>query len=78
MNIETVEDLAESMADWLGLFGGCKNRHEDDDNCTYKESKPFCCRQGFCGAMEDRIREAVKNSDKLENAKKHKNAVVQP
>lgn len=68
MNIETVEDLAEKMADWLGIYGGCKNIHENDDNCTYDKCKPFCCRQGFVGAMEERIRESVENEKKLESA----------
>lgn len=65
MEIETVNDLAKRMSDWLGIYGGCKNLHEDDDNCTYCKDKPFCCRQGFVGAMEERMREAVFNDERL-------------
>lgn len=68
MNIETTEDLVNHMADWLGIYGGCKNIHEDDDNCTYDKNRPFCCRQGFCGAMEERIKEAAENDKKLSEA----------
>ena|ERR1035437_2010194 len=66
MNIETTEDLAEQIADWLGIYGGCKNITGDDDLCTYNKNKPFCCRQGFCGAMKERMTEAVENEKKLE------------
>lgn len=65
MNIETVPDLADKLADWLGIYGGCKNLHEDDDNCTYDKCNPFCCRIGFTGAMEERIRESVENEKML-------------
>jgi len=65
MHIETVEDLAEQIADWIGIFGGCKNITAADDLCTYDKEKPFCCRQGFITAMEERIREAVENEKKL-------------
>mgnify|MGYP005867147565 CR=1 FL=1 len=35
MKIETVSDLAEQIADWIGIYGGCKNITSNDDNCTY-------------------------------------------
>ena len=70
MNIETVEDLAEQIANWIGIYGGCKNLTADDDNCNYEKYKnPFCCRMGFIQAMEERIREAVENDKKLEQIK---------
>lgn len=68
MQIETVEELAEQIADWLGIYGGCKNITSNDDNCTYNKNKPFCCRIGFVGAISERIREVVENEKKLENA----------
>lgn len=68
MQIETVEELAEQIADWLGIYGGCKNITSDDDNCTYDKNKPFCCRIGFIGAISERMREAVENEKKLESA----------
>lgn len=66
MNIETTEELTEQLANWLGIYGGCKNVGEDDDKCTYDINKPFCCRQGFCGAIQERMIEAVANDKKLE------------
>lgn len=66
MHIETTEDLAEKMADWLGIYGGCKS--DGDDGCTYDKLKPFCCRIGFMGAMKERMIEAVENDKKLESA----------
>jgi len=69
MQIETVTDLAEQIADWIGVYGGCKNLCAEDDNCTYdKFANPMCCRIGFVGAMEERIREAVENEKKLDQA----------
>ena len=65
MNIETTEDLTEQIADWLGVYGGCKNISSDDDLCTYDRNKPFCCRQGFVGAIKERMIEAVENDKKL-------------
>ncbi len=65
MEIETVTDLAEQLADWFGIYGGCKNDGLDEDKCTYNKNKPFCCRQGFVGALEERIREAVENENKF-------------
>lgn len=67
MNIETTEELSEQIANWMGIYGGCKNETSDDDKCTYDKSKPFCCRQGFCGAIKERMIEAVENDKKLES-----------
>lgn len=66
MNIETVEDLSEQIADWIGIYGGCKNISNDDDFCTYDRNNPFCCRTGFINALSERMREAVDNDKKLE------------
>lgn len=68
MDIETVDDLAEQIADWLGIYGGCKNIAPGDDNCDYDKNKPFCCRAGFVGAISERMRDAVANDDKLISA----------
>lgn len=64
MNIETVSDLAEKIADWIGIYGGCKST--GDEGCEWDAKKPFCCRQGFVDHMEERIRQAVDNDNKLE------------
>lgn len=66
MNIETVDELADQIADWMGIYGGCRNITEHDDKCTYNKEKPFCCRVGFVGAIAERMREAVENEKKLE------------
>lgn len=71
MTVETVSDLAEEIADWLGIYGGCKNRPghmPEDQECTFDETKPFCCRQGLCMALEERMRQAAENEKKLEAA----------
>ncbi len=69
MNIETTEDLAEKMADWLGIYGACKSNGNDgctNDGCAYDKNKPFCCRVGFTGAMKERMTEAVENDNKID------------
>lgn len=69
MNIETVEELAEQIADWCGIYGGCKNITEDDNNCTYDKFKnPACCRNGFIEAITERMIDAVENDKKLREA----------
>lgn len=65
MNVETVEDLANQLADWFGIYGGCKNVCHDDDKCDYDAKKPFCCRFAFTADMEERIRTSVENENKL-------------
>ena len=68
MKIETPEDLAEQLADWMGVYGGCKNVNDNDDDCTYNKNNPFCCRTGFVGAISERMREAVENEKKLKKS----------
>jgi len=69
MKIETVSDLAEQIADWIGIYGGCKAIGSGETGCTYdKFENPCCCRVGFINAMEERIREAVENDKKLEES----------
>jgi len=63
MEIETTEDLAEKIADWLGIYGGCKD--DKNEGCAYDKSKPFCCRVGFVGAIKERMIEAIENDKKL-------------
>jgi hypothetical protein len=68
MNIETVDELVDQLADWMGIYGGCKNPHDDtscETKCEFDPKRPFCCRNGFASAMEDRIRNAVSNEEKL-------------
>jgi hypothetical protein len=52
-NLETPDELAENIADLCGVYGG----HNED------EKQP--CRICFTGDMTYRIREAVKNENRL-------------
>jgi hypothetical protein len=63
MNIETVDELCEEIANWIGVYGCCKASAGDVD-C--ENENPCCCRTGFMMVMPDRIREAVENDKKLE------------
>jgi len=80
MNIETVEDLANDIADKLGIYGACKHGQCQADECLAKSDEhclhgggctdeiPLCCRQGFMMTFPDRVRQAVENDKKLEKA----------
>lgn len=63
MNIETVDDLANQVADWLGVYGCCKAAEKGED-CH--DTNPFCCRIGFMIEFPDRIRKAVENDKKID------------
>lgn len=63
MNIETVDELAEKVADWLGVYDPCKG-----EQCVVDKSKPFCCRFEFVTSLKERIRNAVENEKKLEQS----------
>lgn len=63
MEIETVDDLADQICDWVGCYGGCKHS-ETGDGCT--DESIFCCRIGAMMVLPDRIINAVRNSDKLD------------
>ena len=77
MTIETPEDLANQIADWLGIYGACKHGQCQADECLAKrdehclrgdgcsEDSLFCCRVGFMIDFPDRIRDAVENENKL-------------
>ncbi len=64
MEIETVEDLCNELANLIGCYGTCKAAAKGED-C--EETSPVCCRMGFMMVMPDRIREAVDNERKLES-----------
>ncbi len=63
MNIETIDDLCNDLADKLGVYGCCKSQVENDGKCTNDD--PLCCRTGFMIVMRDRIINAVENERKL-------------
>lgn len=66
MEIETLVDYVEWLADRMGIYGGCtaydeKGEATEDDKC-------FGCRICWSDEMEIRIRSAVKNQDALQKA----------
>jgi hypothetical protein len=70
MEVEIPEDLANKIADWIGVYGCCKQETEEGTKpelCKYDPEKPFCCRVAFCNDMVDRIRNSVEN-EKICNA----------
>ena len=64
MNLETVDDLANQICDWVGCYGGCKHT-TDGDVC--EDENPFCCRIGAMLTLPDRIRKAVDNDNFLDS-----------
>lgn len=58
MELETVDDLANKICDWVGCYGACKHTI-DGDGC--EDENPFCCRIGAMLTLPDRIRKAVDN-----------------
>lgn len=64
MVIETVDDLCESIADMIGVYGACKS--EEQNGCSNED--PKCCRVGFCMVMKERIYNAVENTQKIDSA----------
>lgn len=64
MKIETPEDLANEIANWIGCYGCCKHAEQGADEC--EEKAIDCCRVGFMMIMPDRIRAAVENEKKLQ------------
>lgn len=69
MELETPEELAEKIADWLGIYGGCKNVGIHDDKCEYTgPERPFCCRNAFVPDLTDRIIQSVNNLKIINNA----------
>lgn len=59
VEIETVDELADAIADMLGVYGAGPEYGSHDDECD--------CRNCFVIRMEDRIRNAVKNDKLLNN-----------
>ena len=55
--LETPGELADAIADLVGYYGPGPEIGDHPDECD--------CRMCWVGAMEDRIRESVKNEDRL-------------
>lgn len=64
MNIETIDDIIEDIANKLGVYGACKST--DPEGCDNED--PCCCRVGFTMVLKDRIYVAIENETKLEKA----------
>jgi hypothetical protein len=64
MNIGTTDDLADQVADWLGIYGGSKES-TGASNCVCTQDGFFCCRVAFMSQFPDRIRQAVENEIKI-------------
>lgn len=60
--LETPSDLAEEIADWVGVYGSCKS---DGYKGCQISNKLDCCRVGFIEEVEKRIRESVSNETLL-------------
>lgn len=69
MNIETVDELCEHLADLIGVYGCCKaaGNTKDGIEVDCENENPCCCRTGFMMVMPDRIRQAAENDKKLES-----------
>ena len=63
--IETVEELAEALADMLGIYNqglqlvGIADAKNVEDPGTYDHADTCACRMCWTGKMETRIRAAV-------------------
>ena len=65
--LETVEELAESLADMLGIYNHqlrLVNPHDEGSSHT----DDCGCRKCWCGVMEERMRAAVRNEVTLTGA----------
>ena len=69
--VETVEELAEALADRLGIYNNgirfvghntAQSRQMYAEGCITVDHADDCqCRMCWCGRMEKRIRDAVAN-----------------
>ena len=59
VEFETPSELADAIADMLGIYGTGPEFGDHPDDCK--------CRMCFVSTMEDRIRDSVKNDKFLEN-----------
>ncbi len=56
MEIETIDDLCEQLADWIGVYGCC-SAGDKADGCY--SNNPLCCRMGFTIQLKERIYNAI-------------------
>lgn len=61
--METPEELADTLADWIGVYGSC---HSDGkEGCRFDRHGAVCCRQGFVSDIAERMRIACANEKNL-------------
>ncbi len=67
-HFETPQELADQIADWLGIYSACKQSTEDENGNVQEcdGNSLFCCRQGFVVEIEQRIRDSVENEKMIE------------
>lgn len=65
--IETLEDVLNQYADWMGVYGACKCETETEGNPCTHESNPHCCRGGFMIEQKERILKALENESRFDS-----------
>lgn len=66
MEIETLDDVLNELADKIGVYGCCKPASEGKEECN--ETNSCCCRVGFMMEYKERIHSAIENEKRLEIA----------
>jgi len=68
MIIETLDDIIEELANKLYVYGGCNDSDDGDKQCEKCLKTYTCCRVEFSRVLDERIRTAIVNEEKLNNA----------
>lgn len=63
--IETLDDILNQYADWLGVYGACPVEREEGCDVCPKDANPHCCRVGFMIEQKDRILNAIENEKRF-------------
>jgi hypothetical protein len=63
MQIETLDDVLNEIADKFMIYGACKEMNDGQEECN--SETPFCCRVGFTMVYEEKIRNAIENEINL-------------
>jgi len=66
MIIETLDDVLDEIANMLDCYGACKH-DGSGDGCEHSDNK-LCCRVGFMIEYKERIRQAITNEQKIQEA----------
>lgn len=70
MQIETLSEIIEELADKLYIYGDCRSQSEEviAEKCNNDSVGIYCCRKIFESEMEERILEAIKNEKAINTA----------